>query len=77
MQKMYYIVENEYGLWAISPNELEKTDKIIDYLPSVVWFDFSDSHDVSKYSHAELKQALDDYKKEWKKENPFYPYYFE
>lgn len=76
MQKMYYIVENELGLWVIAPNELEKGDKIIDYLPSVVWFDFKDSHDVCKYNHQQLKQALADYKKEWKKEHPNYEYQF-
>lgn len=77
MQKMYYIVECGDSYVVISPNQLEKKDKIIDYLPSCVWFDFRDSHDTYQYSHAELKQALAEYKKEWKKENPYYPYDFE
>lgn len=77
MQKMYYIVENGDSYEVIAPNQLEKKDKIIDYLPSCVWFDFRDSHDTYQYSHAELKKALGEYKKEWKEEHPNYPYYFE
>lgn len=77
MQKMYYIIEWEGTYLVQSPNQLEKNDKIICYLPAVVWWDFERTHKPSHYKIKDLKKALEEYKVQWKKEHPHYEYYFE